>query len=141
MRGVSGGVTSPAPVVFADRKVAWAVTFMLIMAASIWAFLTGPLTEQRSSEPGVRVDASGAYNPVLAGEPLPDGFRQLLPRDAIQPIYDPVFVRGVESPWPGDTDVIGVRVGDEAKAYPVDFLGGRELVIDELDGIPILVSW
>ncbi len=31
------------------------------------------------------------YNPVTAGEPIPAGFRQLLARDQIAPIYNPDF--------------------------------------------------
>lgn len=113
---------------------------LVLLGLTIWAF-TGPTASQNATEAGVRVDPAGVYNPVLAGEPLPDGFRQLLPRDAIMPIYDPTFLPARQVTWPAETDVIGVRLGDEAKAYPVSFLGGRELVIDELDGIPILVSW
>ena len=84
---------------------------------------------------------SDAYNPVLAGERLPDGFRQLLPRDAIRPIYDPRFAPASDIGWRPGTHVIGVSLDGEAKAYPVDHLQGRELVVDELAGIPILVSW
>jgi hypothetical protein len=120
--------------------MAGAIGGIAFVVLSIWAF-TGSTTEQHTTEAGVRVDPRDAYNPVLAGEPLPDGFRQLLPRDAIKPVYDPEFVSADRTAWPGATDVIGVRLGDEAKAYPVSFLQGRELVIDELDGIPILVSW
>ena len=106
---------------------------------TFWAF-TGDTTVQNAA-PGVRVDSDAAYNPVTAGEPLPDGFRQLLPRDAIRPVYDPQFVDAPAVSWSADTEVIGVTIGDEAKAYPVSFLSGRELVVDELDGEPILVSW
>ena len=88
-----------------------------------------------------RVDPSGVYDPVAAGEPLPDGFRQVLPRDAIAPIYDPTFLPGRDIGWPGDAQVIGVEIGGEAKAYPVSFLNGREMVVDELGGTPILVTW
>ena len=110
-----------------------------LVAATVWAF--GEDTSPRSTAAGVRVDPGSAYNPVTAGEPLPDGFRQLLPRDAIRPIYDPQFVRAAEAGWAASTDVIGVEIGGEAKAYPVSFLNGRELVVDELGGDPILVSW
>ena len=37
--------------------------------------------------------------------------------------------------------MIGVEINGEAKAYPVSWLGGRELVIDDVGGEPILVSW
>lgn len=112
---------------------------LLLFLASLWAFTED--TSAFRTEAGVRVGADDAYNPVAAGERLPDGFRQLLPRDAIKPIYDPEFVEASAIGWSSRTDVIGVTLGGQAKAYPVSFLNGRELVVDELDGIPILVSW
>ncbi len=112
---------------------------VVLAVASIWAF-TEDTTPFATTE-GVRVDPGDAYNPVTAGEPLPDGFRQLLPRDAIRPVYEPRFVEGRRAGWPSATDVIGVAIDGEAKAYPVSFLNGRELVVDEIAGVPILVSW
>lgn len=112
---------------------------ILLAAVTAWAF-TGD-NGASTGQTGVRVDPSEVYNPVLAGEPLPDGFRQLLPRDGILPVYEPEFVPGDEIDWLADTDVIGVASGDEAKAYPVGFLTSREMVIDEIDGIPIVVTW
>ncbi len=105
---------------------------------TIWAFAPGV---PGATEPGVRVEAGDAYNPVTAGETLPHGFRQLLPRDAIKPIYDPSFVVGELAGWPGDAEVIGVATEGRAKAYPISFLNGREMVLDEIGGDPILVSW
>ena len=119
------------------RRLALAVA--ALAALSIWAFTED--TNPTRTTAGVRVRPTDAYNPVSAGEPLPDGFRQLLPRDAIMPVYDPVLAPADSVDWPADTDVIGVAMGGEAKAYPVGFLSGRELVVDEIDGVPILVSW
>lgn len=111
----------------------------LLAALSVWAFTED--TSAVRTEAGVRVDPAAAYNPVAAGERLPDGFRQLLPRDAIRPVYDPTFVDGSVIGWPDTAEVIGVSRGGQSKAYPVSFLNGRELVVDEIDHIPILVSW
>ena len=111
---------------------------VILGAVTFWAF-TGPTIE--SVEAGIRVPADTAYDPVKAGEALPEGFRQLLQRDGIAPIYDPHFVTAAQAGWPGDAHVIGVSSGDEAKAYPVSHLNQREMVIDEIEGIPILVSW
>lgn len=117
-----------------------AILFLVVLGATtFWAFTGTDVV--RVIPAGVRVSPSDAYNPVTAGEPLPAGFRQLLPRDAIKPVYEPEFVFGTSVGWPASTDVIGVSLGSEAKAYPVSFLGGRELVVDEIDNIPILVSW
>ncbi len=116
---------------------------MAVAALTVWAFAGPPPggDPEATAAPGVRVDPSEAYNPVLAGEPLPDGFRQLLPRDGIRPVYEPRFVSADQAAWPGATQVIGVAHGDEAKAYPVSFLNGREMVVDEIDRLPILVTW
>ena len=109
-----------------------------LVVLTIWAF-TEPSPDVNPA--GARVGATEAYNPVLAGESLPDGFRQLLPRDSIAPIYDPVFTTADGVDWAGDIEIIGVSAGDEAKAYPVSLLNRRELVLDEIGGDPILVSW
>ena len=37
--------------------------------------------------------------------------------------------------------VMGIALGDEAKAYPVGLLSRREMVNDEIAGTPILVTW
>ena len=81
------------------------------------------------------------YDPVAAGEILPEGYRELLPRDAIRPVYRPSFVRAADVAWNAEALVIGVVVDGEAKAYPVSYLNSREMVVDRLAGIPILVTW
>ena len=113
--------------------------FAVLVVVSFWAFTEN--TSRPRAQQGTRVDPSGVYNPVTAGERLPDTFRQLLPRDAILPVYDPTFVAASQAGWSGDTDVIGVADGGEAKAYPVRFLTGREMVNDEINRKPIVVTW
>jgi hypothetical protein len=110
-----------------------------LVLVTVWAFAPGP--RDTAAAPGVRVGPRDAYNPVAAGDSLPAGFRQLLPRDAIAPVYDPSFVSADAAGWPAMAQVIGVAGGNEAKAYPVSFLNRREMVIDEIGGEPILVSW
>ena len=122
------------------HRLPYLLAALVLIASSVWA-VSEPPQQLTVGPSNVRVDPSGVYNPVLAGESLPDGFRQILPRDAIAPVYDPSFLGGRDIGWPGDAQVIGVSVGDEAKAYPVSFLNGREMVIDEIDGIPIVVTW
>lgn len=122
-----------------QRKRQLAIFAVALLALSAWAF--SPRGEPTQTAAGVRVDPTSAYNPVLAGEQLPADFRQILPRDAIRPVYDPEFAPADEVGWPDSTDVIGVEINGEAKAYPVDHLNGRELVVDEIGGEPVLVSW
>lgn len=70
-----------------------------------------------------------------------EAFNQLIGFDAIRPIYDPAFTSADASPLLDEELVMGIAWGSEAKAYPVTVLRFREMVNDELAGIPILVSW
>ena len=63
-------------------------------------------------------------------------------RDAIKPIYEPVYEPREGGEWLSDGDfVIGYAAGDEAYAYPVKILNYHEIVHDLVDGVPILVSY
>ena len=86
-------------------------------------------------------DPFTTFDPVEAGAALPDGYRIGLARDQIAPVYEPVFTAADAVDWPADSLVIGVAGDNEAKAYPVTHLNSREMVIDSLEGIPILVTW
>ena len=68
-------------------------------------------------------------------------FRQLLPRDAIRPIYEPKIAAGSQVNLPSGELVIGVSIGDDSRAYPIRTLRFREIVNDRLGGVPILVTW
>jgi hypothetical protein len=68
-------------------------------------------------------------------------FVPLLPRDGIAPVYNPEFVSADVSPLHEDELIMGVAIEGEAKAYPVTVLRFREMVNDELAGLPILVTW
>jgi len=81
------------------------------------------------------------YDPVRAGEDLPVGYRQLLTRDQIAPIYNPEFTTPTEVDWPAEMLVIGISGENTSKVYPLTPLNQREMVIDSLEGIPILVTW
>lgn len=90
---------------------------------------------------GPPADGDGLYNPVEAGEQLPSGFRQVIARDVIRPVYTPRFVAGADIDWPDDELIIGVDLAGEARAYPVGFLNRREIVVDIHRGIPTFVTW
>jgi hypothetical protein len=109
------------------------------------------LTRAADTDPSVNVEATPevqqavdiatVYNPVNEGDPLPEGFRQLLDRDQIVPVYDPQFTSSEQVDWPDGMLILGVEGTETQKAYPITHLNQREMVIDELDGKPILVSW
>src|SRR5712692_4341277 len=75
--------------------------------------------------------------------PAPSGhFHALATRsDAIRPIYHPRFVQASGTGlFPGDL-VIGVAIGDAARAYPVAYLTEREMVDDRIGHTPFVVTW
>ena len=75
--------------------------------------------------------------------PVPDNLfvNWLLAWDAIRPVYEPEFATADEAPLDDQELVLGVSIDDEAKAYPITVLNRREMVNDEMAGIPTLVSW
>ena len=68
-------------------------------------------------------------------------YRQLLPRDAINPIYEPRFLSAEDAGLDPGELVIGVELNGESKAYPIGPLVRREMVNDTVGGVPILVTW
>ncbi|MEX0825454.1 MAG: DUF3179 domain-containing (seleno)protein [Acidimicrobiia bacterium] len=98
-------------------------------------------TPDRAYDPALRALPGRVYDPVWAGEQIPEGFRHALPRDEILPIYDPVFLPAEEVSWSDDMLVIGLEIDGDARAYPVIFLDIREMVIDRVAGIPVVVTW
>ena len=119
------------------RTVARGLLLVGVLAGAAVFLATTP--DQIGAGPAQLSD--GIYDPVRMGEELPDGFRQLLPRDAIFPVYAPTFRREDSTDWPAEALVIGVELDGEAKAYPVTFLNRREMVVDWIGGSPVLVSW
>ncbi len=117
------------------------IAILLGLGFLIWSSGIRGEPEQRVSGLRDLADPSGTYDPVRAGEETPRGFRQLLARDRIAPIYDPTFVPASAAEWPDDALVIGVEIDGEARAYPVSHLTSREMVIDRIAGIPVLVTW
>ena len=73
-------------------------------------------------------------------EAFPD-FARVLGKDDILPIYAPVLVSAEESGLQDDDHVMGLAIDGEARAYPVRELYSREMVNDEVAGVPVLVTW
>ncbi|MEE9278216.1 MAG: DUF3179 domain-containing protein [Dehalococcoidia bacterium] len=65
----------------------------------------------------------------------------LLPKDAIRSIDDPNFVAASEASLSPVTPVIGVRIGDDARAYPLAVLSSHEIVNDFVGGRAIAVTY
>ena len=67
----------------------------------------------------------------------------VLPRDAIPAITDPSFVSVTEAArWMDAREqVIGLEIGGEAKAYPINVLSRHEIVDDVVGGKPVAITW
>jgi len=117
----------------------------VVLLSVVALLVASPVSQEPRPEAteslGQLPDPGEVYNPVVEGDRLPVGFRQLLPRDAILPVYNPQFVSASDAGWADDSLVIGLELGGESRAYPVGFLNRREMVIDSVAGIPVLVTW
>ena len=65
----------------------------------------------------------------------------VLPRDAIPPVYEPAYSPAERYDGDADDDVVVVERGDAVRAYPIRYLSYHEVVDDELGGTPIAVTW
>ena len=84
----------------------------------------------------------GLFDPTdIPGVTLPEGYFRSWGRDLIRPVYEPNFVGPSGVDWPDEELVIGVNINGQQRAYPVGFLSTREIVIDQIDDIPLLVTW
>jgi hypothetical protein len=67
---------------------------------------------------------------------------EVLPKDAIPAIDEPVFVDADQEDFMRDDElIIGVASGGEAKAYSTWLLDGHEIVNDHIGSTPIAVTW
>jgi len=72
-----------------------------------------------------------------------DEVYQVLPLGAIPAIDDPQFVTGAaaDAQMKPQEPVLGVVVGDTARAYSLWQLDGHELVNDQIEGMAIAATW
>ena len=63
------------------------------------------------------------------------------PRDGIPPIDNPKFVKAADHQLPATEPVIGVHLNGEFRAYPLRVLTWHEIVNDEINGMPITVTY
>lgn len=88
----------------------------------------------------IRLAPTSAAN-VDAGNPREVELFTLLPKDAILSIDEPQFIRAGEAEWSSSTQVIGIEVEGDARAYPLPVLAAREIVNDVVGGRPVAVTY
>jgi hypothetical protein len=66
----------------------------------------------------------------------------VLPRDGIRAILEPGFVTPAEAAeWMRSREqVIGLEIGGEVKAYPINILSRHKIVNDVVGGTPVAVT-
>ncbi len=75
-------------------------------------------------------------------EELKVGIRAIDPRDLIPPIDDPVFEAVGGSDWLDDREPGAVvEVGGSARFYPLSIMTRHEIVNDDFDGTPVVVTY
>ncbi len=135
------------------KQIIWLLLFSFLLAAcssqvdqQAVSHVTTPIPTGSSQTITTvsSVDLTSIENPARnPRKPVPENpvFNLSLGFDSIRPVYNPEFVNAAQAPFANNELVMGVALGDEAKAYPVTVLRFREMVNDELAGIPILVTW
>ncbi len=71
----------------------------------------------------------------------PDGLR-IGPGSRFAVLNDPAVIPGTQASWlTSDELVLGVVVGDEARAYPISQMAYHHIANDQIDGEPYLVTY
>ena len=113
----------------------------------VWLIVAGSLAAAISAPTLVALHSTTSTHPssgLALSEQLQDvrGTNQeSVNRDAIRPIYTPVFLSAQEADLRDWELVMGLSVNGEAKAYAVGILNLREMVNDVVGGVPVLVTW
>lgn len=73
----------------------------------------------------------------------PKEILSVVPEDAVRSIDHPRFLQLPEADeqMSGKEPVIGIKIGNEAKAYPVYLLSAHEIVNDSISGTGVVVTW
>jgi hypothetical protein len=82
------------------------------------------------------------FNTDNAIVPQPEILSGGPPKDGIPAILKPKIIEPGQAAYLEDSDaVIGVKIGNESRAYPVKVLNWHEVVNDTIDGVPVAVTF
>jgi hypothetical protein len=101
-------------------------------------------TASASASTSARALAQSATEPeIFSLEDYEANSRRGADRDAFQVLDNPKLssVKEAEDALSPEEPVIGLRVGNVARAYPISVMGGIELVNDQIGELPVTVSW
>jgi hypothetical protein len=111
-----------------------------VVAGLIWILSGTPSLRQSTQELVVPVRSS-------AGDPTPEPrtleIITVLARDAIPAIMNPNFVSGekAHAQMQPHSQVIGLSINGDYRAYSTAHLNSHEVVNDTVGGVPVAVTW
>jgi hypothetical protein len=117
---------------------------LVIALIAMVGLLLGCASAGDVGQPTTSPAGADDMTPTARPTPTPEPdyrYNQLLGRDSIRPVYEPEFVPADQVQLADDELVLGIEIDGEAKAYPISVLNFREMVNDELAGVPILATW
>jgi hypothetical protein len=143
---------SPAPKSGFLGRGGWVVIALLVVTTCAFALYTARLLRGRATRPvgdGRHVESYGfVLEPSLV--PSDQIVASGMPRDGLHALVEPAswtlaqYDDGARQYRkllvPGDR-VIGIRLGGQARAYPLRFIVWHEVVNDTLSGVPIAVTY
>ncbi|WP_087016417.1 DUF3179 domain-containing protein [Thaumasiovibrio subtropicus] len=109
-----------------------AVNFALIVTTQILSLLASVSAAQLN---GFSLDTTSIpRNEILRGGP---------PRDGIPALLSPNFIEKTaeQAPLKPDDVVLGLFLNGIAKAYPINIMNWHEIVNDEFEGKPVMISY
>ena len=122
-----------------NLKIRFAAILIMVSLMTTACLAPSDLTP----EPDPDTTATSTQLPFTTTNLNIPGWNRLLSYDAIRPVYEPTFISAAEAMefMEGSELIMGLAWDGQAKAYPVTVLNRREMVNDEMAGVPYLVSW
>lgn len=115
------------------RNFGWTVIVILLSLSAALSAYANPSYWKREWPQTDFSKTSIDFSEILSGGP---------PKDGIPSIDNPKFVAQSEVKDLAATEpVIGLMIGGEAKAYPLQILIWHEIVNDEIGGVPVAVTY
>lgn len=118
------------------RRAVVACSFLLVMLLGCHA------SAQRRFDHHILSETFDVRTQAQIDVPLDEVMQGCPARDCIPSIDKPVFRSASEPGLTSDEDlVIGVKIGEQARAYPIFILNQHEVVNDRIDNVAFAVTW